>query len=98
MALWSFTLNQKLRINFLIMIRILPVVIHVNDYTVELFNGDDGLLLGSGAYFQSEEGVRQIARSRLPKHRIGYATTIHRCQGSELIKWRCVAPGGFKIT
>ena len=72
--------------------RILPVVIHVNDYTVELFNGDDGLLLGSGAYFQSEEGVRKIARSRLPKHRIGYATTIHRCQGSEFNKVAVVLP------
>ena len=72
--------------------QITPVVIHVNDYTVDLFNGDDGVVLGSCSYFHSEEGIREIARSRLPQHKVGYATTIHRSQGSEFNKVAVVMP------
>jgi exodeoxyribonuclease V alpha subunit len=69
-----------------------PVVVHVNDYTVGLYNGDDGIVLGSKVYFQAEDGIREIARSRLPQHKIGYASTIHRSQGSEFNKVAVILP------
>ena len=78
-------------------LQVRPVVVHVNDYDVSLYNGDDGVILGSKAYFPSEDGIRKIARSRLPQNKIGYATTIHRSQGSEYNKGgHYFTPGGFK--
>ena len=69
-----------------------PVVIGVNDYTVGLFNGDDGVALGKRAHFGAEEGTREVARSRLPSHRLGYASSIHRSQGSEFDTVMIVLP------
>jgi exodeoxyribonuclease V alpha subunit len=69
-----------------------PVVVHVNDYSIGLYNGDDGVVFGSKVYFQSEEGVREIAKSRLPQHKMGYASTIHRSQGSEFDKVAIILP------
>ena len=59
---------------------------------VGLFNGDDGVILGSKVFFPAEDGIREIARSRLPQHKIGYASTIHRSQGSEFNKVAVVLP------
>jgi exodeoxyribonuclease V alpha subunit len=69
-----------------------PVVVHVNDYSIGLYNGDDGVVFGPKVYFSSEEGVREIAKSRLPQHKIGYASTIHRSQGSEFNKVAVILP------
>lgn len=69
-----------------------PVVVHVNDYAVGLYNGDDGVILDSKVYFPAEDGIREIARSRLPQHKIGFASTIHRSQGSEFNKVAVVLP------
>ena len=73
-------------------LQVRPVVVHVNDYDVGLYNGDDGVILGSKAYFPAEDGIREIARSRLPQHKIGYASTIHRSQGSEFNKVVIILP------
>ena len=69
-----------------------PLVIHSNDYALGLHNGDDGVILGQKAYFAEEDGYREIALSRLPQHKIGYASTIHRSQGSEFTKVAVVLP------
>jgi len=69
-----------------------PVVVHINDYEVGLYNGDDGVVMGPKAYFSSDDGIREIARSRLPQHKIGYASTIHRSQGSEFNKVAIILP------
>jgi exodeoxyribonuclease V alpha subunit len=69
-----------------------PVVVHVNDYSIGLYNGDDGVVFGPKVYFPSEEGVREIAKSRLPQHKMGYASTIHRSQGSEFDKVAVILP------
>jgi len=69
-----------------------PVVIGVNDYAVGLFNGDDGVTLGKRAHFGAGDGIREVARSRLPSHRLGYASSIHRSQGSEFDKVMIVLP------
>ena len=69
-----------------------PLVIHSNDYALGLHNGDDGVILGQKAYFAGEDGYRKIALSRLPQHKIGYASIIHRSQGSEFTKVAVVLP------
>ena len=69
-----------------------PIVVGVNDYNVRLFNGDDGIILGKQAHFSGEGGMRKVARSRLPGHSPGYATTIHRSQGSEYEKVMIILP------
>jgi exodeoxyribonuclease V alpha subunit len=65
-----------------------PIVITENDYAVDLFNGDTGILLPwkgkLAAFFRSPEGgFRQIPPARLPAHESAYALTIHKSQGSE---------------
>ena len=69
-----------------------PIVVGVNDYALGLFNGDDGVIFGDRVHFHSEEGTRDIARSRLPQHKQGYATTIHRSQGSEFEETMIILP------
>ncbi len=69
-----------------------PIVVGVNDYTVGLFNGDDGVVLGKRAHFGAENGTREVARSRLPQHKAGYASSIHRSQGSEFDKVMIILP------
>ncbi len=66
------------------------VMIARNDYTLNLFNGDIGLVLRDderpeslAAYFPAAEGYRKIALSRLPAHETAFAMTVHKSQGSE---------------
>ena len=61
----------------------MPVVIGVNDYSIRLFNGDDGIVMNDQVYFSEIDQFRSVSRSRLPSHLLGYAGSIHRSQGSE---------------
>ena len=75
----------------------MPVLITRNDYQVDLFNGDIGILLpdpeatGDGAralwaWFPGQsagEPPRRVAPARLPEHEPAYAMTVHKSQGSE---------------
>ena len=70
----------------------LPVVVGVNDYSIGLFNGDDGVIMNNIAHFPDDQGLREISCSRLPGHQIGYCTTIHRSQGSEFEQVLIVLP------
>jgi exodeoxyribonuclease V alpha subunit len=65
-----------------------PILITENDYAVELFNGDTGMILPwkgkLHAFFRSGDGsFRHIAPARLPAHESAYAMTVHKSQGSE---------------
>ena len=69
----------------------LPVMITQNDYNLQLFNGDVGIVLPdpeSGnrlrVYFTGESGdMRKIVPAMLPAHETVYAMTVHKSQGSE---------------
>lgn len=61
-----------------------------NDYGLDLFNGDIGLVLQDtdaanrlAAYFSDGGGWRKIALSRLPECSTAFAMTVHKSQGSE---------------
>ncbi|MDO4878830.1 MAG: exodeoxyribonuclease V subunit alpha [Neisseria sp.] len=66
------------------------IMIERNDYPLNLFNGDIGLVLRDtaaqdalAAYFPAASGWRKIALSRLPAHNTAFAMTVHKSQGSE---------------
>jgi len=69
-----------------------PVVIGTNDYSVGLFNGDDGVTLDNRAFFSGPSALREFSRSRLPTHLPGHALSIHRSQGSEFDEVLVVLP------
>ncbi|MBT4266025.1 MAG: exodeoxyribonuclease V subunit alpha [Deltaproteobacteria bacterium] len=68
-----------------------PVMITRNDYNLQLFNGDIGIILPDRedddrlkVFFDlGEKGYRKIVPVRLPEHESAYAMTIHKSQGSE---------------
>ena len=69
-----------------------PVLITSNDYNLELFNGDIGIVMpvpGTGsddlyAFFPSAAGgLRRFLPHRLPEHGTVFAMTVHKSQGSE---------------
>ncbi len=67
----------------------LPIMIKKNNYNLQLFNGDTGILWpdDSGkllAWFMGVDGrIHPVAPVRLPAHDTAYAITVHKSQGSE---------------
>jgi exodeoxyribonuclease V alpha subunit len=66
-----------------------PILITANDYELDLFNGDTGLLWPdqSGqlrACFRTmENSIREIPIHSLPEYVTAWAMTVHKAQGSE---------------
>ncbi len=75
-----------------------PILITENDYELELYNGDIGLLWNNDqgelrAWFrQSDNRLRNIPVRSLPNHSPAWAMTIHKSQGSEFQQVLIVLP------
>lgn len=77
-----------------------PVLITENDYHVDLFNGDVGVIGPDSdrpaallAFFAGSGGrLRRLSPSRLPPHETAYAISVHKSQGSELDRVAVVLP------
>ena len=77
-----------------------PVMITVNDYQLQLFNGDIGIVLPDPesdgkprVFFPSPDGgVRTVSPVRLPAHDTVFAMTIHKSQGSEFDRLLMLLP------
>jgi exodeoxyribonuclease V alpha subunit len=74
-----------------------PVLVTENDYQLELFNGDIGLVWpetgGSRVIFAGTEGrPRSLIASRLPPHETVFAMSVHKSQGSEFTQVVVVLP------
>ncbi|MCB1649909.1 MAG: exodeoxyribonuclease V subunit alpha [Pseudomonadales bacterium] len=75
-----------------------PVMVSVNDYEIELFNGDIGLLWRNEegllqACFPGPDGeVRRVPAGSLPEHVPAWAMTVHKSQGSEFDEVLLVLP------
>jgi exodeoxyribonuclease V alpha subunit len=77
-----------------------PVLIGRNDYGLELFNGDVGIVMPdrtvphtTTAWFQGPSGgMRRISPRVLPQHETVYAMTVHKSQGSEFDHVMLVLP------
>ncbi len=66
-----------------------PVIILRNQYELQLFNGDTGILWQNKqgrlrAWFRrTDNSLTSISPARLPEHETAYAITVHKAQGSE---------------
>jgi len=80
-----------------------PVLITKNNYDLQLFNGDIGVVLPDNeepgitrvVFPKIGGGWRQIHPRQLPEHETVYATTIHKSQGSEYEHVIIVLPETF---
>jgi exodeoxyribonuclease V alpha subunit len=80
-----------------------PILITQNDYQLQLYNGDVGILLPDveatenpdqlWAWFIGKENtLRRFAPARLPQHEAAYAMTVHKSQGSEFDRVLFILP------
>ena len=66
-----------------------PLIVLRNQYDLQLFNGDTGLIWRDRtgqlkAWFRRADGtLHPVSPSLLPEHETAYAITIHKAQGSE---------------
>jgi exodeoxyribonuclease V alpha subunit len=79
-----------------------PVIVTANDYQVELFNGDVGVLASSdpenptaplAAYFRTGPGAaRSVSPACLPRHETAFVLSVHKAQGSQFGEVAFVLP------
>ncbi len=77
-----------------------PILITENDYSLNLFNGDLGIVFPNDdndnelrVFFPGPDGtLRKLRPFRLPGHEIAYAITVHKSQGSEFDKVIMILP------
>ena len=66
-----------------------PIIIRRNQYDLELFNGDTGLLWPDrdnrlrAWFIRPDNQLYPVSPARLPDHNTAYGITIHKAQGSE---------------
>jgi exodeoxyribonuclease V alpha subunit len=66
-----------------------PIIIRRNQYRMQLFNGDTGILWNDEKgslkawFMQPDNHLHPITPARLPEHDGAWAITIHKAQGSE---------------
>ncbi|HHD63518.1 MAG TPA: exodeoxyribonuclease V subunit alpha [Desulfobulbaceae bacterium] len=66
-----------------------PIIIRRNQYQMQLFNGDTGILWNDEKgslkawFMQPDNHLHPITPARLPEHDAAWAITIHKAQGSE---------------
>jgi exodeoxyribonuclease V alpha subunit len=81
----------------------LPLIVLENDYRLDLYNGDRGVILRTGAgyraVFRRESGFRSVPLGLLPTHAPAFAVTVHKSQGSEYDEVLIVLPahGGERL-
>jgi exodeoxyribonuclease V alpha subunit len=73
------------------------IMIRINDYPRELFNGDTGIVYQEGGitkagFTDGQRIIRQFRYSDLPGHDPAFAVTIHKSQGSEFDQVLIVLP------
>src|SRR5205085_160273 len=75
-----------------------PVMVTRNDYLLELFNGDVGIISDedgearTAIFPGNQEAVRRLAPSRLPAHQTVFAMSVHKSQGSEFEEVAVILP------
>lgn len=88
----------------------IPIIIAMNDYRQELFNGETGVLIrrlplqavGAEDYalFPSRQGddqVRYLSALLLPKYELAYCLSVHKSQGSEFDRVILMLPEGSEL-
>ncbi len=64
------------------------VMVTGNNYELGLYNGDTGVVSGTGpgpvaCFTDIDKGLRRFSLQRLPTHETAFAMTVHKSQGSE---------------
>jgi len=56
-----------------------------NDYSLQRYNGDIGVVIAPGivSFLEPDGEIRHIPAIRLPEHVVAFAITVHKSQGSE---------------
>ncbi len=85
-----------------------PILITANDYRLELFNGDIGILVDQDhalffsrraeeSYYEAEDQVRRIPQALLPPFEYAYAVSVHKSQGSEYDRAAIILPPASEV-
>lgn len=85
-----------------------PILITTNDYRLELFNGDLGILINFNeaiffarntqqSYYLENDRVRKIPAALLPHYELAYCLSIHKSQGSEYDKVSVILPPSSEV-
>ena len=75
-----------------------PILITANDYELDLFNGDTGLLwpdqtgILRACFRGADAGIRELPIYSLPEYVSAWAMTVHKSQGSEFESVLLVLP------
>jgi exodeoxyribonuclease V alpha subunit len=74
-----------------------PVMITTNNYSLNLFNGDSGIIVSDehkthAAFLNPDNTVRTVSPGRLKSYETVFAMTIHKSQGSEFNHVAIVLP------
>ena len=73
-----------------------PLQVTANDYAMDLYNGDTGVVLRRDgrlvAVFDSGSQLREVAAARLADVETMYAATVHKSQGSQATRVTVVLP------
>lgn len=72
----------------------MPIMILRNDYSLQRYNGDIGVVTSPGivSFPKEDGGIQHVAVARLPEHRVAFAITVHKSQGSEWQDVRFLLP------
>ena len=100
------SLNQKIRLKLATNIH--PIMILSNEYSLELFNGDIGILIDQKEaiffsrnlkepFYEEIEKVRRIPVALLPSYELAYCISIHKSQGSEYDEVSIVIPKASEV-
>jgi exodeoxyribonuclease V alpha subunit len=75
-----------------------PLIVTENDYGLQLFNGDTGVVVATGekrlvAAFERGGAIAQVSPTRLAAVDTVYAMTVHKSQGSQFKTVAFLVPG-----
>lgn len=71
-----------------------PILITRNDYDLDLYNGETGVVKNGIAYFS---GNKKFLVHELPPYEYGYCISVHKSQGSEYENVLLLVPEGSEI-
>ena len=87
---------------------VVPMMITKNDYRLNVFNGDMGVLVQAAGGSQEKSfvylidredgiGFRKVSLASLPAYEYAYCLSVHKSQGSEFDRVALVVPQGSEV-